>query len=71
MNLKNCIDKLNRLISGKKIDPQLEARMKAIQAEFATMSDQELRAIAGGESSEEFKNMTNWELLELIARSES
>jgi hypothetical protein len=68
MNLKNCIDKLNRLISGKKIEPQLKARMKAIQAEFAAMSDEELRAIASKESSEEFTGMSDEELFEIIAR---
>ena len=45
--------------------------MKAIEAEFAAMSDEELRAIASEEPSEEFENMSDQELLELIARSES
>ncbi len=61
-------DKLNKLIFGRQTDPQLEARMKAIEAEFVAMSDEELRALASGEPSEEFEDMSDQELLELIAR---
>lgn len=68
VSLESRIDKLNQLISRKQTDPVLEAKMKAIQAEFAAMSDEELRAIASGEASEEFAHLSDHELLELIVR---
>ena len=69
MSLKN---RINRLIlqanSNKQPDPQLEAKITALQEEFKNMTDDELRAIASGEFSEEFRNMSDHELLEIIAR---
>lgn len=63
--------RINRLIlqanSSKQPDPQLEAKITALREEFAAMSDDELRVIASGESSEEFRGMSDRELWEIIA----
>lgn len=68
MSLESRINRLNQLISSKQTDPELEAKIAAIQAEFAAMSDEELRVIASGEPSGEFAHMSDRELLEIIAR---
>lgn len=69
MSLKN---RINRLIlqanSSKQTDLQLEAKITALQEEFAAMTDDELRAIADGEGSEEFRGMSDRELWEIVAR---
>lgn len=68
MSLENSISKINQLVSSRQINPQREARMKAIEADFSKLSDEELRAIASGETSEEFRSMSDHELWEIIAR---
>ncbi len=44
--------------------------MKEIEVDFSKLSDEELRAIVDGESSDEFAGMSDEELLEIIARGD-
>jgi hypothetical protein len=71
MNLKSRINRLNKLISSKQIDPLLEAKIAAIEAEFRSMTDEQLLAIVnqGGDVPGFIQNRSNRELLEILARS--
>jgi pyruvate dehydrogenase complex dehydrogenase (E1) component len=78
VSLENPVNRLElKASSNKQTDPKIEAKIAALQAEFAamiaTMTDEELRAIAygGGENMRdfnEFSKLSDHELWEIIAR---
>ena len=72
MSLESRINRLNQLISrksSKQADPQLEAKITALQEEFRGMTDEELRRIASNETSGKFRNLTDRELWEITLGS--
>ena len=75
MNLKSRVDKLElEATSSNQTNPELDAKIAALEAELRSMSDEELRVVITdgyGNVNDEFSTMTDRQLWELIIREES